>query len=131
MALIKCPECGKEVSSNAAVCPNCGTPIKVDTTIRVQFPQTGTILNCYVYDSKGNTLAKCSVGEIASFKSEQPIDIEAKMKGFFGSAKITANPGGRYAVSTKFWGGISIKEVDNLTGGESASNWKKEGGIFG
>lgn len=28
MALIKCSECGKEVSSNADACPNCGNPIK-------------------------------------------------------------------------------------------------------
>lgn len=27
MALIKCPECGKEVSSAATSCPNCGHPI--------------------------------------------------------------------------------------------------------
>lgn len=27
MALIKCPECGKEVSSGATSCPNCGHPI--------------------------------------------------------------------------------------------------------
>lgn len=27
MALIKCPECGKEVSSGAESCPNCGHPI--------------------------------------------------------------------------------------------------------
>ena len=27
MALIKCPECGNEVSENAANCPNCGNPI--------------------------------------------------------------------------------------------------------
>ena len=27
MALIKCPECGKEISDKAATCPNCGTPI--------------------------------------------------------------------------------------------------------
>ena len=32
MALIKCPECGKDVSSNARTCPNCGEPI--DTSIR-------------------------------------------------------------------------------------------------
>ena len=123
MALVKCPECGKEVSSNAAVCPNCGTPIKGANVIRVQFPKTGTILNCFVYDSNGKTLAKCNVGEIASFESETPIDIKVKMKGFFGSANITAKPGGRYAVSTKWWGGISIREVDNLTGNESTSNW--------
>ena len=27
MALIKCPECGKEISDRAAACPNCGYPI--------------------------------------------------------------------------------------------------------
>lgn len=27
MALIKCPECGKEISDKAAVCINCGCPI--------------------------------------------------------------------------------------------------------
>jgi uncharacterized membrane protein YvbJ len=27
MALINCPECGKEISENAVACPNCGNPI--------------------------------------------------------------------------------------------------------
>ncbi len=27
MALIKCPECGKEISDKATACPNCGCPI--------------------------------------------------------------------------------------------------------
>lgn len=31
MALIKCPECGNEVSEKAKNCPNCGNPI--DTKI--------------------------------------------------------------------------------------------------
>ena len=28
MSLIKCIECGKEISSSAKVCPNCGYPIE-------------------------------------------------------------------------------------------------------
>lgn len=27
IALIKCPECGKEISDKASSCPNCGTPL--------------------------------------------------------------------------------------------------------
>jgi hypothetical protein len=27
MAMIKCPECGRDVSSNAAACPGCGSPV--------------------------------------------------------------------------------------------------------
>ena len=28
MAMIKCTECGKEMSDKASVCPNCGCPIE-------------------------------------------------------------------------------------------------------
>lgn len=37
MALIKCPECGNEVSDKAAVCPNCGVAIStIDTNTVAQ-----------------------------------------------------------------------------------------------
>jgi hypothetical protein len=32
MALVKCTECGKEISSNAESCPNCGNPMKGTTS---------------------------------------------------------------------------------------------------
>ena len=28
MALVKCKECGKEISSSSSVCPNCGIELK-------------------------------------------------------------------------------------------------------
>jgi hypothetical protein len=28
MVLVKCPECGRDISSNAEACPNCGNPMK-------------------------------------------------------------------------------------------------------
>lgn len=28
MSMIECPECGKEVSDNAVMCPNCGYGVK-------------------------------------------------------------------------------------------------------
>jgi len=34
MALIKCPECGRDVSDSASSCPNCGHPIsRVDKNL--------------------------------------------------------------------------------------------------
>jgi len=36
MALIKCDECGKEVSDKAKNCPNCGNPINSGGTSTVQ-----------------------------------------------------------------------------------------------
>ena len=31
MALINCPECGKEISDSAMNCPNCGYPMQVES----------------------------------------------------------------------------------------------------
>lgn len=36
MALIKCPECGKEVSNSATSCPNCGYPLDKGAVINNQ-----------------------------------------------------------------------------------------------
>lgn len=36
MALIKCPECGKEISDSAASCPNCGCPIRQESIEHLQ-----------------------------------------------------------------------------------------------
>ena len=33
MALIHCPECGKEISNMTQACPNCGKPIQKDTYV--------------------------------------------------------------------------------------------------
>lgn len=49
MALIKCKECGKEISDQAATCPNCGCPVKS------QEPQLNpgeTIVNGFVINPK-------------------------------------------------------------------------------
>lgn len=40
MALIKCPECGKELSDKAKACPNCGCPIEqVHSNVEVVTPK--------------------------------------------------------------------------------------------
>lgn len=37
MALVKCPDCGKQISSQAASCPNCGCPMASrPTTVKIR-----------------------------------------------------------------------------------------------
>lgn len=51
MALIKCEDCGKDVSDKTAQCPNCGAPIATkNDDVMIRFPiWKGQMLNnkCY------------------------------------------------------------------------------------
>ena len=44
MALIKCPECGKEISDSATSCPNCGIALNQTTqnSKSVKCPKCGS-----------------------------------------------------------------------------------------
>ena len=44
MALIKCPECGKEISDKAKACPNCGVPVSSTTVDYNSKSKTGNVL---------------------------------------------------------------------------------------
>lgn len=48
MALIKCPECGKEVSSKAEICINCGYPIQKEMPINNEPPKFDYLKKCPV-----------------------------------------------------------------------------------
>ena len=39
MSLIKCKECGKEISDQAAACPNCGAPVQVAAAAETAKPK--------------------------------------------------------------------------------------------
>ncbi len=117
MSLIKCNECGKEVSDKAKACPNCGNPIAVDNSVKISFPKYQQQLfntGCVVLDGKGNTIAKCKQGEIAEFECKKPKKITVKMHGCFGSPSIVVEPGGRYKVNIRALGSIGISKVDIL-----------------
>lgn len=63
MALIKCPECGKEVSDNAVSCPGCGFPLKKDSHSGVENvtrnADAGTYVNSAPQKKKRGCLAGC------------------------------------------------------------------------
>lgn len=60
MSLIKCPECGKQVSDQANACPDCGYPIKANNTkgkvaIKIANGLAGTV-KIYNVDDYKNVL---------------------------------------------------------------------------
>ena len=51
MALIKCIECGKDVSSKAATCPNCGYPLQnIDKEVTLEEKIDYLVNGCYMFD---------------------------------------------------------------------------------
>lgn len=86
MALIKCPECEKEVSDKASNCPNCAFPLqesKSDGTVRIKTPSKsldgsislsgggfglgGTAKLTIADQTNGKTLWVGRAGEVAEF----------------------------------------------------------------
>lgn len=83
MALIKCPECGKEISDKANSCPNCGCPIETKSpsgTVRIKIgvlkAPTGFNGNQRVsIFSNDKNLWEGNVGEIAEIHFDKPTNI--------------------------------------------------------
>lgn len=63
MAMIKCPECGKDVSSFAPACPNCGFPIQNDSANMAQ--KENTVLIDEKIESEHN-IAEMEEGAVAT-----------------------------------------------------------------
>lgn len=89
MALIKCPECGKEISDKANSCPNCGYPIEslssegiVKIRVSVLKAPTGFNGNQKVsIFSNGKALWEGTSGEVAElfFNGETYVTIKYHM----------------------------------------------------
>lgn len=43
MALIKCKECGKEISDKATACPHCGCPVQTTDEAKVEIQEESTV----------------------------------------------------------------------------------------
>ena len=96
MALITCPECGKEISDRAPACIHCGCPI-ASTTIQGKVmikalkhpretqivskafgtPVYGTAADVYLFKTDGSFLAKIKTGSVISLDVSQPISFYA------------------------------------------------------
>ena len=98
MALIKCKECGKEISDQAQTCPNCGYPINIK--------DRDGVLHFYWANMRGNTFLKTKIvidgvsfGEI---KCGHSIDISVDV--------------GAHTVELYFRDKIAISETVDVTG---------------
>ena len=78
MALIKCPECGKEVSDKAQACINCGYPladISPAGTVSIAI-NSPAIVKMYIFDMENREILWTGrTGEVARFEVEKETEI--------------------------------------------------------
>lgn len=122
MALIKCPDCEKEVSDKAENCIHCGCPLKLPDYI-VKF-KTPTLPKCvlrvkFVFydDSKKEVLGEARQGEIISLKIKEATTIRIHLGRGFKDAILEYEPhqGARYCIlerNTFLGAKLVIQEVD-------------------
>ena len=118
MTLISCPECGSEVSDKAPTCPRCGVPIaSAPKDVLIHFDRAaGQLFNigCTV-SSDGTVVAKGKQGETLRIPCTEPMEIEVKVKGWFGKPRLVVHPGERYNTTPRR-GGFIVVKVDQIVG---------------
>ncbi len=126
MALIQCPECGKQVSDRAGVCPNCAFPLaslRTDGTVSIKIAN-GLGGSVYIHEvSTMNVIWTGASGQIAKFNIMQPTDIGIRWgvgKKFLPGATARVEAGKKYELAIRqgfFSSGVCINEVDVLDSG--------------
>lgn len=92
MALISCPECGKQISDKASSCPNCGTPI-AEKKVKVHFFRkksvygviaTGTV---FVDGVPVGSASSGSEFDVMLSVGSHNVVIESRASGMIGSGR--------------------------------------------
>lgn len=107
--LIRCPDCGREVSKRASVCPGCGCPLSEMITsgvVRIKMPNNiveGWVglfssRSATIMDSHGKILWKGQHGENASFTIDKPTKITINLGGWANEISGTVCPKKKYSL---------------------------------
>ena len=122
VALIKCEECGKEVSDKAKSCPNCGYPIaEVEGEVKIYFEQSHgqlTRTKCYAYkvndDGTEDIVGECRQLDTIAIKCKEPFNLKVTINSSFGSPIQRVAPGESYRIKHGLFGKIYFQRVDSI-----------------
>ena len=127
MALIKCPECGQEVSDRAQFCPKCAFPLselRTDGDVSIKMTPISQTINARQKVSvivNGRTIWEGQTGQIADIHFDGPTTITIKYHtnltayGAECTGVIEPQKGKKYAVQRvrgAFKAGMSLQRVD-------------------
>lgn len=133
MALIKCLECGRDVSNKATACPNCGCPIAEMSTgglVKIKLPRTeqisgglvGLLSSKDAYISLNGRILWCGKhGQTASFTIDKPSNITINLGTWGNPVKGTVSPRKKYELIQDYgfhWKAtFKLSEIDVIDSG--------------
>ncbi len=97
MALIKCPECGREISDAASACPGCGAPVrKPGCFVHFERPHAifaGSAVNGVVYidGQQAGSAANGASFDVYLTYGSHSITFESKITGMLASGRSNAD----------------------------------------
>lgn len=117
MALIKCPECGKEVSDKAKACIHCGSPMNVvNGKIKIKCGWIdGSIWKAKIVTDDGRELAKIPQGGVASFSIEKDehVTVSWRLKSVEGTLEYEGCNSYEITV-VGFFQRLALNKVDHI-----------------
>lgn len=132
MAMIKCPECGRDISDAASACPGCGAPVrKADCMVRFERPRAiiwGVAVNgvLYVDGKRAGSVANGATFEVylsygqhsVSIESDTSLNLTSKRSNAdtlnipMGAKKVIVTIKGKSDVVTALGGGAKLGIAD-------------------
>ena len=100
MSLIKCPECGNEISDKAYSCPKCGCPIKQKNVIVVKKDYKGK--------AKAFTIAGIIVFIISGIVAASTYDERLSLAAAYASGRSNLYPVYNKLRDASFWISLGI-----------------------
>lgn len=97
MAMIKCPECARDISDKAERCIHCGCPIRIQVTQGKAIFQTsndfiGLFGKYTIKDKEGNVVAKLKANDYFEVKINVDTMFYVRYSGAFSSFKEAFAP---------------------------------------
>ena len=110
MALINCPECGKEISDKANACPNCGAPIEVISSKKI--PVTFTREKRAIVGSGVEGTVFIDEQKVGTINNGESFTTEVSV----GTHRITIDANqSETSKKASFWLGIQTQRVHNTS----------------
>ena len=113
MAIIKCIDCGKDISDKAKICIHCGCPIEEEKTnglVRIKMPQPEAFFTAAeITDINGNVLWSGKLGQVAEFYLDEKTTVIINCGSLTKPFEAEIDPKGNPKFAVVLQGGIHWK----------------------